>query len=65
MPPAYNHLQQRAPVPAPSQFHPSIRVKASQLDSVILKMIALKKEDRYQTMQQLKNVLIPIYNNIP
>jgi serine/threonine protein kinase len=64
MPPSYNNARQRPTVPAPSQFHPSIKTKAAQLDTIILKMIALNKADRYQTIQEVKKALTPIYNNL-
>jgi len=68
MPPSYNltgqFIGQRAQVTPPSKCHPSITQKAPQLDNIILKMIALKKEDRYQTIQEVQNILIPIYNKL-
>lgn len=52
-------------VAPPSQFHPSIKTKAPKLDAVILKMMAVNPTQRYQSVQQLKNELTPIYNSIP
>lgn len=48
------------PTPS-SQNHSSI---SPQLDKAILQMMAYEPKDRYQTIQEVKNVLTPIYNSI-
>ena len=58
LPPAYDNSWQRAQVPLPSQYHSTI---SSQLNNVILKMIALRPEHRYQNVQQVKTDLAAIY----
>jgi serine/threonine protein kinase len=51
---------QRVSTPAPpSKFHSSIN---SELDNVILKMIAYESKDRYQNIQQIKTVCSLMYN---
>jgi len=63
MPPEFDFARRRPVVPPPSQFHASIKTKAPRLDNIILKMIALNKEDRHQSMQEVINDLSPIFNS--
>lgn len=63
IPQVFNSITgQRFQIPnSPSQNHSSI---SPQLDNAILKMMAYEAKDRYQNIQQVKNVLIPIFNQI-
>jgi len=61
LPPSYDNFYNRIPVPLPSQYHPSI---SSQLNNVILKMIALRPENRYQSIQQVKTDMLSVYRLI-
>jgi serine/threonine protein kinase len=48
------------PIP-PSNNHSSI---SKELDNVILKMIAYNASDRFQDTQQVRNILLPIFNRL-
>ena len=62
LPQVYNNTGTRFNVPTPSsQNHSSI---STQLDNAILKMIAYEKQNRFQTIQQVKTTLTPIFNSM-
>ncbi len=56
LPQVYNNSGQQFSIAKPS----SKQTAAQPLDNVILKMIAFEPSDRYQTIQEVKNVLTPI-----
>jgi len=61
LPPLFDNRNQRATVPRPSYYHNTI---SSQLDNIILKMIELNPNNRFKTMNEVKDALTLMPNVI-